>query len=344
MKNRASILKKYLVEVGLIAFLLSMSALVVAESCETSTPNVCGAFGEYDTFECVPVTEYYDYGKVFNARVDYFLPNGCAPEAGWPVVWRFHGGGGNLSGSQYKADGYSPTLTRPSRGNAARVIKKLLESGFAVLAPHATSYLNWQTNWPWPYNWSNDYRFFTRFIADMKDSQVTSPEYLKLFDVGNMFAVGHSDGGAQASRMDRTWNEDFKAIALSEGMWSRCIALITSCNPVHIDWQHLPTLFMHAEADPTAQIVLAEIYANALETADYPVEWRAVIALASEDSDYVFSVGDYCEPGSDDYYCVHEQVADPVDNTAHDWLATSPIEVCNFFRRYLTPKGEDCSY
>lgn len=139
-------LKRCTVSVAIIgAVFLSAANAAIAQALSCGTP------GDYDTFTCEPETEWFDYGAWINARVDYFIPTGLQPQNGWPVVFLFHGGSGNLTGVIYESKGYGINGgLKNIRGNSARTIKRFLEEGFAVIAPYAP-FVNWQTNWPYPY-------------------------------------------------------------------------------------------------------------------------------------------------------------------------------------------------
>ena len=326
---------KSLTVIAALASILFSTATIADE-------NACGTAGDYEAFVCEPQTEWFDFGAWINARIDYFMPEGLKPESGWPVVILLHGGSGNLTGVMYEAQGRGPLGgLKNMRGNSARTIKLFLENGFAVIAPHAPL-VNWQTNWPLPYSWTSDYAMFNKFFARLDNLAPTDPEYLQQIDTANMFATGVSDGGAQSSRMARTWFDRFEAIAINEGSWNKCFALgpFAICNIPAITWDHPDTLLLHAEADSVVAIRLSEMYGEALDTAGIP--WRGVVARDCADgetgaddcvqSDYTFA-GTQCEAG--DYYCVRYQDK-PVYEETHDWLDDSPLEQCQFFSQHLS--------
>lgn len=168
----------------LAAFTVSTLGAGIAEAQQSSCvrpvaalSDPCGAPGQ-DVFTCVPTTEELPYTTIYGGgatgTVDYFLPNGCPASAqGFPVVWLFHGGSG--LGDLYEGkDPTQPSGLKNRRGHGARTIKALLQAGYAVVVPHASSGQNWQSDWPdvlagLPYTWTTDYRFLNKLMGRIEN-------------------------------------------------------------------------------------------------------------------------------------------------------------------------------
>lgn len=295
-------------------------------------------------FNCIPAEANIQYTSIFGigyvGKLDYFLPDGCPPPEGFPVVMMFHGGSG--TGSLYRGTN--------KRSYGPRTIRALVDAGYAVLVPHAPLW-NWHTNWPevlggTPYEWIRDYRFLDKVIDFIRDPSlpagVENRKLMSLLDADNLFAAGLSDGGAQASRMARSWlntqNESiFKAIVLNAGSWSTCSADFgfgVICNPVQVDWKHSPTLFLHGENDSTVSVEHAEIYAEALETTEYDIEWRALIA-DGDSSGTPLDEFEECSSSSQRSCVSYDSLE--AGGGGHRFLEDAPEAHVQWFDHYLEP-------
>lgn len=319
----------------------------------TECMYACGPAGYYDIIDCAPCQDWYDYGNWINSMVEYLHPYNDTRRdpvtKKYPVVFFFHGGSGNALHGLYEAkvsavpadatvDDINSAALKNARGHSARVIKKLLENGYAVLVPYATSGLDWQTNNGFAFTSTSDYKFLRTLLTDIKTPTSATPAYLKGLDPTRMFATGMSDGGAQASRMAITWPDDFRAVVLNAGSWATCAAdffQIGACNVGPIPAKHPPILFLHAEADSTVTISNIELYAKALVAAGQESKMRVVVAKKSV-STYAFPAGKSCPPTAKlGDRCVDDG-SKRVNLHPHDWLWAAPDEHVAWFNRILS--------
>ncbi|WP_163834149.1 extracellular medium-chain-length polyhydroxyalkanoate depolymerase [Spartinivicinus ruber] len=207
------------------------------------------------TIECsykiyaVPVNEH------LSREVKYQLPLGEPPKAGWPVVLLFQG---NFFPVQFKRstddplDSYYETLA----------IKRLLDQGFAVLAPKAESELDWLTNSAGPftqYELTSDYAFFKRLLAAIKKGTFGP------VDNQRKYAAGMASGGYNTSRMAVSFSQEFKALAIHSASYATCTGPTCSI-PQSLPVDHPPTLFVHGFLDTVVPWwTMDQYYAKLLE-------------------------------------------------------------------------------
>jgi poly(3-hydroxybutyrate) depolymerase len=194
-----------------------------------------------------------DVSTTSHRTVLYQVPLGTPPAQGWPVVLFFQGSflGGPLifSGDvNVLFDPYAETLT----------VKRLLDHGYAVIAPEAqvsgTTY--WNTNIPpWDVDWkdSPDAALMTKLFSAFADGTFGP------LDATTLFATGISSGGYMTSRMAVSYPGKFKALAVNSGSYATCGG--PACvipNPLPSD--HPPTLFCHGQLDPAVPIASMQAY------------------------------------------------------------------------------------
>jgi poly(3-hydroxybutyrate) depolymerase len=187
--------------------------------------------------------------------VTYQVPLGTPPGTGWPVVFFFQGSffPGSLAFAADKGSlfgQYNLTLT----------VKRLLDSGYAVLSPNALDSGDtfWQTNIPpWSVLWdtSSDNAFLLAIFAGIRDG-IFGP-----LDSTHLYAMGISSGGFMTSRMAVSYPGTFRALAIESASYATCNAL---CLVPALPSDHPPTLFLHGLLDTVIPVPTMEVYRDAL--------------------------------------------------------------------------------
>jgi poly(3-hydroxybutyrate) depolymerase len=190
-------------------------------------------------------------------EVVYEVPLGAPPAAGWPVVVNFQGSflPGHTSFAATTADPFGMF-------ELTRTIKALLDGGFAVISPDASSNgsLYWDTNIP-PYAaaWSgcpDDVLMNNLFAALSKGS-------FGPIDTSRLYAMGISSGGFMTSRMAVSYPGKFRALADVAGSYATCSTL---CGvPTPLPSNHPPTLFLHGDLDTIVPMSSVQPYLDALQ-------------------------------------------------------------------------------
>ncbi len=220
--------------------------------------------------------------------IHYNVPLGSAPAAGWPVVIMFQGAyysaAHTFTGNQGDPwGGYYQTL----------VVKRLLDGGYAVLAPEANQngagY--WDTNIaPYTSDWQSapDNAYMLAIFQ-----AITGGKFGPLDDK-EMYAAGLSSGGYMTSRMAVSYAGRFRALAIESASYATCLA--SQCSvPDPLPSDHPPTLFLHGGADQIVPISTMKLYKAQLDKQG--IETKAVID----------------------------------DNADHGWIAAAPDEVPAWF-------------
>lgn len=202
--------------------------------------------------DCPHETERLRVGLV-GRDVHYQLPLGEAPEAGWPVVFLFQG--------SYLPAGETWDAARDAAFgvyNQVRLVKALLDAGYAVLAPEASGEGStyWNTNVP-PYSvaWSTapDHDFMLAMFAAIEDGTFGP------IDAERYYATGISSGGYMSSRMAVSYRGRFRALAIHSASYATCGGA-TCFVPSSLPADHPPTLFLHGRADAIVPISTMERY------------------------------------------------------------------------------------
>ena len=91
---------------------------------------------------CSHQTTWIDSGVIGARQVIYQTPLGTPPAGGWPVVLVYQG-------SFFPLDNFTYYSNQPFGGfYEGKLIRTLLDNGYAVIAPSAPADLFWQTNIP----------------------------------------------------------------------------------------------------------------------------------------------------------------------------------------------------
>ncbi|EYF03501.1 extracellular medium-chain-length polyhydroxyalkanoate depolymerase [Chondromyces apiculatus] len=213
---------------------------------------------------CARQTLYVTTAPAIQRKVHYQTPLGTPPAGGWPVVFMFQG---SLFSSELSFDAsrlhpfgaYYQTLT----------LKKLLDAGYAVVAPEAHLGGNtfWDTNVPpWSVAWSGSPD--DRFMLAIFDA-IEAGTFGQL-DPDRLYATGISSGGYMTSRMAVSYPGRFKALAIQSASYATCSGPLCAV-PQTLPADHPPTLFLHGAIDATVPIWTMYPYRDALEDAGHVV-------------------------------------------------------------------------
>lgn len=213
-------------------------------------------------YSVLPVT-----GKDIARQVKFGIPQGTPPKDGWPTVIIYQG---SFFSVEFDRDELIPF----GGYNEIRLIKNLMDHGFAVIAPRALARVAWETNIIGiDYETSEDFYYVTALLQKMKVGEFGP------LNMDKLFATGISSGGYHASRMAVTFPGVFKALAIESASYATCggpLCLI----PRDLPADHPPTLFLHGALDNVVPVTTMFSYHSRLKEAGIPTEMR-VDALAS---------------------------------------------------------------
>lgn len=173
-------------------------------------------------------------------EVKYELPLGQPPAGGWPVAIVYQG-------SLFPVE-FSRTTSAPFGGfYELKTIKKLLDNGYAVLAPRAPAELAWLTNAATVvsdnlYHTTTDYTFLTNVLQAIKDGAFGP------LNPDRQYATGISSGGYNSSRMAVSFPGEFKALVIHSGSYAECLGPVCVV-PLQLPDDHPPTYFIHGLVD-----------------------------------------------------------------------------------------------
>ena len=225
-------------------------------------------------------------------KVHWQVPLGEPPDPGWPTVILFQG-------SLVSADYFWDIVDAETFGaqNSLRLTHTLLDEGFAVVTPEArlAGAGAWETNIPpMSEQWSSsgDHAFMLDIFAAIEDGSFGE------LDADRLYAAGISSGGYMTSRMDLAYRSRFRALAIHSASWATCAGSLCEL-PLPLDAGHLPTLFLHGEADAVVPIESMLPYHEALLDA----------GVASE------------------------LIVDP--DAGHGWLDAAPDEILRWFEHHV---------
>jgi len=191
--------------------------------------------------------------------VKYQLPSGPVPARGWPVVILYQG---TMAPVQFdrKSDAHFGLI------HEAELIERLLDNGFAVLAPNAIFKVGWVTNVARVgYEFTSDYVFISNILKEIETGGFGP------LDSKTLFAAGISSGGYNTSRMAVSFAGRFKALAIHSGSYATCLG--ASCVvPVAMPADHPPTLFLYGAHDDLVPRWTVDEYYNALRTSGVRTE------------------------------------------------------------------------
>jgi poly(3-hydroxybutyrate) depolymerase len=195
--------------------------------------------------------------------VQWQVPQGDAPPAGWPAVLIFHGsfqGTGPIwesrMGDEWGAYWF------------ARTTKALLERGYAVLTPESIHRGNWYWNTNvvgFADNWS--IAPDADMMAHLLDA-ISSGSFGPL-DSQRLYATGLSSGGYMTSRMAISYAGKFRALAVHSASYAKCAV---QCSVPQLPSDHPPTLLLHGEQDQIVPIATMRVYEQQLRTQGLTVD------------------------------------------------------------------------
>ncbi len=177
-------------------------------------------------------------GPLSSRKIVYQLPLGTPPAEGWPVALIYQG-------TAFPVE-FTRKSTAPFGGiHETRVIKTLLDNGYAVLAPRAPIDLAWLTNSAGPlttYKLTTDYVFLNNVLNAIEDG-VFGP-----LNPNRQYATGISSGGYNTSRMAVSFPGEFQALAIQSGSYATCLGPLCVV-PGNLPEDHPATLFVHGFVD-----------------------------------------------------------------------------------------------
>ncbi|PJZ77736.1 extracellular medium-chain-length polyhydroxyalkanoate depolymerase [Leptospira neocaledonica] len=189
--------------------------------------------------------------------VRYQVPEGTAPAGGWPVVVMYQG--------SFFTVQFSRTQGEPFGGYyEVKVIEKMLDNGFAVIAPDAGLDLFWETNLPTIYELTADYIFLNNLFAAIRNGSFGP------INANKKFATGISSGGYNTSRMAVSFPGEFKALAIQSGSYATCSGPI--CIVPTLPSNHPPTFFMHGFLDAVVPWWTMDLYYDKLRSQGIPTD------------------------------------------------------------------------
>jgi len=110
----------------------------------------------------------------------------------------------------------------------------------------------------WFWQTSEDHQFMLDIFAEI-DRGGFGP-----LDNGRLYATGISSGGYMTSRMDVSYRSRFRALAIHSASYATCGGFLCVL-PDDLNSGHLPTLFMHGDADPIVPIATMLSYRDELD-------------------------------------------------------------------------------
>lgn len=204
-----------------------------------------------DTISCSYNVTRIDSSPVTSRDVYWEVPLGTPPTDGWPVAIIYQG-------TAEPVEFVRTSLSLFGTYYEAKTIKKLLDSGYAVLAPRAAAGVAWYTNTSGIlYELTTDYTFLNN-LFDAIDLGVFGH-----LDGGRKYATGISSGGYNTSRMALTWPGEFKALVVHSASWATCGGALCVM-PINMPEDHPPTKFIHGLFDPIAPWWAMDLYYDRL--------------------------------------------------------------------------------
>lgn len=191
-------------------------------------------------------------------KVLYQVPDGVPPSAGWPVVFIYQG--------SFMPIEFSGRSNQFFGGfNQIRVIRALLDNGYAVIAPRAYQGRFWDTNTVkiTSYEQTADYKYFNILFDKIEQGEFG---YL---NADQMYAAGMSSGGYNASRMAVSFPGKFKALAIQSASYATCAG--AACFIPRLPEDHPPTLMLHGTRDGIVPINTMNAYYDRLYAQGVPV-------------------------------------------------------------------------
>ncbi|WP_394845035.1 alpha/beta hydrolase [Pendulispora brunnea] len=221
----------------------SQTALVESRCTETSTSVSCPK----------------NTAKINLRDVHWQIPVGTAPAGGWPTVLMFQG-------SLFSAElTWQASKSLPFGAYyQTKLVKELLDHGFAVIAPeaHGEGLTFWDTNNPlWANNWeaSGDHKLMLAIFE-----AIGAGKFGPLRGT-HLYATGISSGGYMTSRMGIAYPSRFAALGVESGSYATCAGPI--CSIPRLSPSHPPALLLHGDKDGTVPLSTAKRYQERLNEA-----------------------------------------------------------------------------
>lgn len=180
------------------------------------------------------------------------LPDGNPPREGWPAVLL-------SQGSWFPVEFSRPSYLPFGGFNEVKLIRELLDSGFAVIAPRATLNVGWITNMPHgEYKKTADYHVLSEVLRLIRSGG------FGMIDPQSLFATGISSGGYNTSRLVITFPGVFRAIAIQSGSYADCLGPLCGM-PDQLPENHPPTLMLHGAKDIAVPVATARKFYELLK-------------------------------------------------------------------------------
>lgn len=201
----------------------------------------------FDWIHC-PKKSHTLFPLSLNQReVLWSLPEGKAPRGGWPVVILSQGSWFPVEFSRPKGLPFGAT-------HEIKLIRSLLDHGFAVIAPRATLRVGWITNLPHgDYTKTADFKVLSEVIRLIRSG------FWGPLNPSRLYATGISSGGYQTSRLTLAFPRQFRAIAIQSASYATCLGPLCLL-PKDLSEHHPPTLFLHGAQDRVVPFFTAETY------------------------------------------------------------------------------------
>lgn len=176
-----------------------------------------------------------------NRAVKYQVPLGEAPYGGWPVAIIYQG-------TTSPVEFTKKTTALFGTYYEVETIKRLLDNGYAVIAPRAPLELAWLTNSASVigdgfYHLTTDYTFLNNVFQAIREGQFGP------LNADKKYATGLSSGGYNTSRMAVSFPGEFKALVIHSGSYAECGGALCIV-PLVLPEDHPPTFFIHGFLDP----------------------------------------------------------------------------------------------
>jgi hypothetical protein len=205
-------------------------------------------------------------GKDITREVKFGIPQGNPPKGGWPTVILYQG-------SFFSVEFDRGELMPFGGFNEIRLIKSLMDHGFAVIAPRALAQVAWETNIIGvDYETSEDFYFVTEILNKMNAGEFGP------LNMDKLFAAGISSGGYHTSRMAVTFPGVFKALAIESASYATCGGPLCVI-PGELPADHPPTFFLHGALDNVVPVTTMLSYHSRLKEAGIPTDMQ-IDALA----------------------------------------------------------------
>ena len=212
---------------------------------------------------------------VEDRRVHWQLPEGEAPEAGWPVAIGFQG---SLASAELNWEASADT---PAGGLfQVEATDQLLAAGLAVITPEAPAagLGAWNTNVP-PFagEWDgapDDILMQSLFAG------IEAGDFGPL-NAESMVAFGISSGGYMTSRMALSYPGRMRRLVILSASWATCVG-IACVLPDALPEDHPPTLFLHGGGDKIVPAFTMQAYADRLIVDGVEVETFVPVFIGHE--------------------------------------------------------------